>query len=353
VEPEELLPILGSEETRFYRNKMEYTFSNKRWLYEFENEENLEHTNALGFHAPGRFDKVLDIEKCWLQDDKGNEIKNYVRAYALNNGLSFYDLREHSGFLRNLMLRNNCNGDWMINLILTEENEELFRLLGKLNEEFHPHSLNYAINTKKNDSIYDLDFINFSGSVNIRETLLDLSFEIHPKSFFQTNSVQAGKLYEVAMDFANLKESETVYDLYCGTGTISLVVAKKALKVVGVELIPEAIESANRNALYNEIDNAKFICGDMKDVFKPDFYEEHGPPDLIITDPPRSGMHPKVVEQLLEIACQRIVYISCNPATQARDLQLLQSRYKCVKSRAVDMFPQTHHVENVVLLELI
>ncbi|MBR9859352.1 23S rRNA (uracil(1939)-C(5))-methyltransferase RlmD [bacterium] len=353
IEPQEYIDILPAASTEFYRNKMEYTFSNKRWLYEDENLEDLDHTNALGFHAPGRFDKVLAIEKCWLQHDHGNKIRNFVRDYALEHGLSFYDLKEHTGLLRNLMLRNTRNGDWMINLIVAEDDPYSFMpLLEAIKNEFDPYTLNYSINTKLNDSIYDLDFINYSGSGFLWETLFDLEFEIHPKSFFQTNTVQAEKLYQVGLDFAELKGTEVVYDLYCGTGTISLVAARKAKKVIGVEIIQEAIDSANSNAKHNKIDNSVFVCGDMKDVFHDEFYNQHGAPDIIITDPPRSGMHPKVVQQLLSIACPKIVYISCNPATQARDLEVLSEKYDVLKSQAVDMFPHTHHVENVTLLKL-
>lgn len=354
LDVEEYLPIQASINTTFYRNKMEYTFSNKRWLYEGENLEELEHTNALGFHATGRFDKVIDIHKCWLQHDEGNEIRNFVRTYALNNDLPFYDLREHNGMLRNLMFRNNRKGGWMITLFVAgDESKDLFALLDAINEKFKPASLNYAINNKRNDSIFDLEIKNYKGADHIIEELCGLQFKIHPKSFFQTNTEQAEKLYEVALEMADLQKNEVVYDLYCGTGTITLAAAAKAKKAIGVEIVEDAILAARENMKLNGMDNALFQVGDMKDVFNADFYSKHGAPDIIITDPPRSGMHPKVVEQLLDIACNRIVYVSCNPATQARDLDMLRSKYRVVKSRAVDMFPHTHHVENVVLLELI
>lgn len=353
LEVQEYLPIQGSENTTFYRNKMEYTFSNKRWLYENEILEELEHTNALGFHATGRFDKVIDINKCWLQHDEGNEIRNFVREYALSNSLAFYDLREHSGMLRNLMFRNSRNGDWMITLFVAgDESQELFALLDAINERFKPASLNYSINNKRNDSIFDLEIKNYKGEDHIVEELCGLKFKIHPKSFFQTNTEQAEKLYQVALDMADLQGTEVVYDLYCGTGTITLAAAKNAQRAIGVEIVEDAIIAARENMKLNAMDNAVFKVGDMKDVFNHAFYAEYGSPDLIITDPPRSGMHPKVVEQLLDIACERIVYVSCNPSTQARDMEMLSSKYEVIKSRAVDMFPHTHHVENVALLKL-
>ncbi|MFY0644650.1 MAG: 23S rRNA (uracil(1939)-C(5))-methyltransferase RlmD [Bacteroidia bacterium] len=352
LEVEAYEDILGAEQTEFYRNKMEYTFSNKRWLYEGENAEEMPHLNALGFHAPGRFDKVVEIEKCWLQADTGNQIRNYVQNYCLEHDLAFYDLKTHEGLVRNLMLRNTVSGDWMLTLFVTEFNEGVKDLLESVNSEFEIHSLNYAVNTKRNDSIFDLEIINYKGSEFISEKLQGLSFEIHPKSFFQTNTKQADKLYDVALDFAGITGEDVVYDLYCGTGTLTLSAASKAKKAIGAEIVDEAIASAKRNALVNKVDNSHFVVGDMKDVFNQEFYEEHGMADIIITDPPRSGMHPKVVKRLLEIKCPKVVYVSCNPATQARDLQELSEVYRIVKSRAVDMFPHTHHVENVVLLQL-
>ena len=332
---------------------MEYTFSNKRWLYDHESPEDLDHTNALGFHAPGRFDKVLAIDKCWLQDDKGNAIRNFVYQYCIDNGYSFYDLKDHGGLMRNLMLRNTKSGDWMVNVVFAlPEMDKIEPLMAAIQAEFNPKALNYCINTKLNDSIFDQEFIPYSGDFEIQEELCGLKFNISPKSFFQTNPVQAEQLYDVAIDFAQIKPTVVVYDLYCGTGTITCVAAKTAQKAVGVEIVEEAIEAANVNAKINGLDNVEFLAGDMKDVFNAEFYAQHGKPDIIITDPPRSGMHPKVVEYLAEIACPKIVYVSCNPATQARDLAMLDATYKVVKSRAVDMFPQTHHVENVVVLEL-
>lgn len=350
---EETLPIVGAASQQFYRNKMEYTFSNKRWLFEHENLDDLEHTNALGFHAPGRYDKVLPIEKCWLQDDLGNAIRNFVYTFCLEHHFSFYDLREHTGLMRNLMLRNTQNGDWMINVIFAKDepnNRKL--LLDAIQKKFAPKALNYCVNTKFNDSTFDQEFISYAGNFEIQEELNGLKFNISPKSFFQTNPVQAEKLYQVALDFAQLSFDDVVYDLYCGTGTLTCLAAKHAQKAIGVEIIPEAIDAAKINASNNGIQNTEFIVGDMKDVFNPQFYAQHGKPDVIITDPPRSGMHPKVVAYLAEINCPKIVYVSCNPATQARDLAMLADRYRIEKSQAVDMFPQTHHVENVVLLTL-
>ena len=344
--------IVGADQTIFYRNKMEYTFSNMRWLYEDENIEDMPHLNALGFHAPGRFDKVVEIEKCWLQAEKGNQIRNFIQDYCLRHKLAFYDLKSHEGLVRNLMMRNNLKGDWMITLFVTSFNAEVKDLLEAVDEKFSIYSLNYAVNTKRNDSIFDLDIVNYKGSEFITEELQGLSFEIHPKSFFQTNTEQADKLYELALSFAGITAEDVVYDLYCGTGTLTLSAAKKAKKAIGVEIVEEAIESANRNAEVNGVKNSHFVVGDMKDVFNESFYQEYGAPDIIITDPPRSGMHPKVVKQLLEIKCPKLVYVSCNPATQARDLAELSAQYRVVKSRAVDMFPHTHHVENVVLLQL-
>ena len=345
--------IVQADKQQFYRNKMEYTFSNKRWLYEGEDTKELEHTNALGFHAPGRFDKIINIEKCWLQNDKGNDIRNFIYTYCIQNNYSFYDLREHSGLMRNVMLRNSVNGEWMVNVIFAEQDEKkIENLLSVVKEKFNPTALNYAINTKLNDSVFDLEFKPFSGSFTIKEQLHNLIFKISPKSFFQTNTKQAEKLYQVALDFADIQDSDVVYDLYCGTGTITCIAANQAKHAIGVEIIPEAIHAARENATLNSIENVHFEVGDMKDVFNSEFYSRHGVPDIVITDPPRSGMHPKVLDYLLEIECKKLVYVSCNPATQARDLAVLSDKYKMVKSRAVDMFPQTHHAENVMLMHL-
>ena len=349
----EVLPIVGAEQTQFYRNKMEYTFSNKRWLYDHESLADMDHTNALGFHAPGRFDKVLSIQHCGLQDDLGNTIRNFVYEFCIEHAFTFYDLKEHTGLMRNLMLRNTRKGDWMINVIFAkDEPENRILLLDAIQKKFSPAALNYCINEKLNDSTFDQTFISYHGVFEIQEELNGLKFNISPKSFFQTNPVQAEKLYQVALDFAEITKNDVVYDLYCGTGTITCLAAKKAKKAIGVEIVDEAIEAANVNANLNQLTNTTFLVGDMKDVFNTTFYDQHGQPDVIITDPPRSGMHPSVVAYLAEIKCPKIVYVSCNPATQARDLAMLTEVYQVNKSQAVDMFPQTHHVENVVLLSL-
>ena len=286
-----------------------------------------------------------------MQDDLGNDIRNFVYKFCIENDFTFYDLREHTGLMRNLMLRNTRKGDWMINVIFAkDEPENRTLLLDAIQQKFNPHALNYCINEKLNDSTFDQTFISYKGNFEIQEELNGLKFNISPKSFFQTNPVQAEKLYQVALDFAGVTNNDVVYDLYCGTGTITCLAASRAKKAIGVEIIDEAIQAAKINASINKISNVGFLVGDMKDVFNPEFYAKHGNPDIIITDPPRSGMHPKVVEFLGEIKSPKIVYVSCNPATQARDLALLYSTYKVVKSQAVDMFPQTHHVENVVLL---
>lgn len=353
ITPKEFRPIVSPNELTFYRNKMEYTFSNKRWLLPDENIEEIPHTNALGFHASGRFDKVVDIHKCWLQDDRANEIRNFVRDFTLEHQFTYYDLREHNGLMRNLIIRNTTLNQWMIVVCFAEnDDEKIAQLMDAIESKFNPKSLFYLINQKKNDTIFDQDLILYSGKGVIEESLCGLTFEISPKSFFQTNSKQAEILYEIALDFANIGNQDTVYDLYCGTGTLTLAASLKAKKVIGVEIVPEAIEAAKVNQTKNSRDNVFFTVGDMKDVFNPGFYKEHGHPDVIITDPPRSGMHPNVIKNLLEIGCQRIVYVSCNPATQARDVEMLSDKYELVKLQPVDMFPQTHHVEQVALLEL-
>lgn len=349
----ERLPILTPSEVTYYRNKMEYTFSNKKWLLDGENEEATPNLNALGFHATGRFDKVVHINHCWLQDDKANIIRNFVFEFAIAHEYTFYDLKLHEGFLRNLTIRNTTDGQWMIILAVASNNPAwLYPLLDAIDAEFNPTSLFYVINEKKNDTIYDQELLLYKGAEMIVERLCGLDFYISPKSFFQTNTKQAEVLYQVALDFADIQPSDVVYDLYCGTGTLTLASAKFAKTSIGVEIVPEAIEMAQRNAEKNEIENAVFVTGDMKDVFNQGFYGAHGKPDIIITDPPRSGMHPGVIAQLLSIKCPKIVYISCNPATQARDLAMLDAVYECKKAQAVDMFPQTHHTEQVVFLTL-
>ena len=350
----EISPIIGSEKTQFYRNKLEFTFSNKRWLTteDMQSGKTYPTMNALGFHIPGMFDKVLDIEKCWLQDDISNQIRNFIKHYALEHELPFFDLRSQEGFLRNIIIRNSTTGELMLIVVFYHEDKtEREALLNAIAEKFPQiTSLIYIINGKANDSITDQETIVFKGNDHIYEQMEDLRFKIGPKSFYQTNSEQAYKLYSVVRDFAALHGEELVYDLYTGTGTIANFVAKKAKKVIGIEYVPEAIEDAKINSAVNHIDNTLFFAGDMKDILNRDFITQHGRPDTIITDPPRAGMHQDVIDTILFAAPQRIVYVSCNPATQARDLSLLCEQYKITKVQPVDMFPHTHHVENVVLL---
>lgn len=356
VELPEFMPILGSEKTRFYRNKLEFTFSNKRWLTHEEVRENVEydHMNALGFHIPGAFDKVLDINKCWLQDDISNQIRLAIRAFALEHDYTFFDLRNQEGFLRNMIVRTSTTGELMLIVAFYYEDKAAREALLQHIADMFPQitSLMYVINSKCNDTITDQDILVFKGNDHIFEQMEGLKFKIGPKSFYQTNSEQAYILYSVTRDFAGLTGNELVYDLYTGTGTIANFVASKASKVVGIEYVPEAIEDAKVNSQINGIDNTLFYAGDMKDILTLDFINEHGRPDVIITDPPRAGMHEDVVNAILFAEPKRIVYVSCNPATQARDLALLDVKYRVKKVQAVDMFPHTHHVENVVLLEL-
>ena len=354
MEMPEILPIMGSEKNTFYRNKMEFTFSNKRWLSfeEIESEEEIKDPNALGFHVPGLFDKVVNIDKCWLQDDPSNQIRNFIYNYALNEKLSFFDIREQKGFLRTLIIRTTSTGELMVIVSFFYE-DELARkqLLEVVKNEFSGiTSLMYVINTKGNDTITDQEIKVFSGRDYVLEQMEGLQFKIGPKSFYQTNSEQAYELYKVARDFAELKGDEIVYDLYTGTGTIANFVAKKARKVVGIEYVPEAIEDAKLNSELNNIVNTKFFAGDMKDVLNETFISEHGNPEVVITDPPRAGMHTDVVDTILKMEPLKIIYVSCNPATQARDLAMLDSLYQIEKIQPVDMFPHTHHVENVVML---
>jgi len=346
---------LGSGETTHYRNKMEYAFSHSRWLTKEQiNSDEFVVEPGLGFHVPKRFDKIVHIEKCHLQDEVGNDIRNWCYAYALEHNFEFYDARAKTGFVRNIMMRNTKSGEWMVLLTFGEDrNVEIEDMLTAIQQDFPQiKSLVFAINEKVNDSIYDLDIRTFYGQDYLEESLGDIKFKIRPKSFFQTNPKQAETLYDVALEFAQLNGGETVYDLYCGTGTISLYLAQKAGKVIGVESVPQAIEDAKENADANNIDNCSFVVGDMKDVFNDEFISTHANPDIIVTDPPRAGMHADVVAQILKLRAPKVVYVSCNPATQARDLALLDEAYKVTAVQPVDMFPHTHHVENVVLLEL-
>ena len=358
IELPEISPIMGSEKTEFYRNKLEFTFSNKRWLTEEEVKEDVKYDqmNAVGFHIPGAFDKVLAIEKCWLQDDINNQIRNAIRDYAYEHNYSFFNLRSQEGMLRNLMIRTSSTGELMVLLqckIVEESEMDLMKQLLAFVAEHFPQitSLLYVVNNKCNDTINDLEVMVFKGNDHIFEEMEGLRFKIGAKSFYQTNSGQAYNLYKVARNFAGLTGKELVYDLYTGTGTIANFVSRQAKKVIGIEYVPEAIEDAKVNSAINGIDNTLFYAGDMKDILTQEFINQHGRPDVIITDPPRAGMHNDVINTILFAEPQRIVYVSCNPATQARDLSLLDAKYKVMAVQPVDMFPHTHHVENVVLLE--
>jgi len=355
IELPEFETILGSEKQFFYRNKIEFGFSNARWLTENEiNSENeLQNRNALGFHIPKMWDKILDITKCHLQADPSNAIRNEIRQFANANYLTFFNPRNHEGFLRTLMIRTASTGEIMVLIQFFEEQKENRELLLDFLSEKFPTitSLQYVINGKPNDTIYDQNVVLYKGRNYILEEMEGLKFSINAKSFYQTNSDQAYELYKITREYAGLTGNEIVYDLYTGTGTIAQFVSKNAKKVVGVEAVPEAIFDAKENAKRNNITNCDFFVGDMKVVFNEDFIRKNGKPDVIITDPPRDGMHKDVIEQILKIAPQKVVYVSCNSATQARDLALMDEQYKVTKVRPVDMFPQTHHVENVVLLE--
>jgi 23S rRNA (uracil1939-C5)-methyltransferase len=356
VEVGEFLPILGAPETVFYRNKLEFAFSNKRWLLEREMNGQLSESsmNAVGFHKAGFFDKVIDIQHCWLQAEPSNALRNTCRDIAFEQNLEFYDLRRHMGFLRNLMVRLTTTSEVML-LVSFAKNDEaaMRRYLDAILEKFPDlTTLVYCVNTKLNDSMFDLDMIPYFGKGYVVEQFGDLKFKIGPKSFFQTNSLQGKRLYDVAANFAGLTGNENVYDLYTGTGSIAQYLARQCRQVVGIEEIPEAIADAEENMRLNGIGNAVFYTGDVKQVLTAEFAERHGKPDVVITDPPRAGMHEKAVRFLLDLAAPRIVYVSCNPATQARDLQLLSEKYAVLKSQAVDMFPHTHHIENVALLEI-
>ncbi|MDD6778694.1 MAG: 23S rRNA (uracil(1939)-C(5))-methyltransferase RlmD [Bacteroidales bacterium] len=354
VELPPVSPILGSERTLHYRNKLEFTFSNKMWLtYEqMQSGEEFSDRNALGFHIPGAFDKVLDIRRCWLQDDISNELRLFIRHYALERGYSFYDLRAQHGVMRTLMVRTTSTGELMLIVVFGEDNREAIEdVMAAIAGRFPQiTSLLYVVNLKVNDTIGDQEIHCYRGRDYIEEEMEGLRFRIGPKSFYQTNSRQAYELYKVARSFAQLTGEECVYDLYTGTGTIANFVARQARKVVGIEYVPEAIEDARLNSRVNGIDNTIFYAGDMKDVLTADFIAEHGKPDVMIVDPPRAGMHGDVVNVILEAEPRRIVYVSCNPATQARDLALLDAKYRVAAVQPVDMFPHTHHVENVVLL---
>ena len=348
--------ILGSKASHYYRNKLEYTFSDKRWLTDGDMRSDQEmEMNALGYHIPGRFDKILDIEHCYLQADPSNDIRNKVREYALAHQISFYNLKNHEGALRNLIIRTSTTGELMVIVVFAYADEEQIKGMMEFVQESFPGitSLLYIINQKKNDTIFDQEIHVFAGRDHIFENMNGLKFKIGPKSFYQTNSDQAYELYKITKEFAGFKGDELVYDLYTGAGTIANFIAKDVKKVVGVEYVPTAIEDADINSSINNIDNTSFFAGDMKDILNTDFVAQHGKPDVIITDPPRAGMHADVVQRLLEIEAEKIVYVSCNVATQARDIALLKEKYEVSRICPVDMFPHTQHVENVVLLTLI
>ena len=356
VELPEVSPILGSAHTQHYRNKLEFTFSNRLWLTfeQMNSGEEFPDRNALGFHIPGAFDKVLDIKRCWLQEDISNELRLFIRHYAIEKGYSFYDLKAQQGVMRTLMVRTTSTGELMLIVVFGEENRVAIEdVMGAIAERFPQiTSLLYVVNLKVNDTIGDQEIYVYRGCDYIEEEMEGLRFRIGPKSFYQTNSLQAYELYKVARSFARLTGAECVYDLYTGTGTIANFVARQARKVIGIEYVPEAIEDAKLNSRVNGIDNTTFFAGDMKDVLTAEFISEHGKPDVMIVDPPRAGMHGDVVNVILEAEPKRIVYVSCNPATQARDLALLDAKYRVTAVQPVDMFPHTHHVENVVALEL-
>jgi len=356
IELPEITPISGSKDIYFYRNKMEFSFSDSKWLTlkQIQSDEIIEDRNALGFHIPGMWDKILDIDKCHLQRDPSNAIRNGVKEFATQNNIPFFNTRNQEGLLRTLMIRTSSIGELMVLVQFFKDDQEPRELVMNYLKETFPEitSLLYVINEKGNDTIYDQEVLCYAGRDYIFEEMEGLKFKINAKSFYQTNSEQAYELYKITRDFAGLNGDETVFDLYTGTGTIAQFVAKKAKKVIGVEAVPDAITAAKENAQLNGIENVEFYVGDMKNVFNDAFIAQHGQPDVVITDPPRDGMHKDVVAQLIKIKADRIVYVSCNSATQARDLALLDEYYKVERVQPVDMFPQTHHVENVVLLKL-
>lgn len=353
----EMLPIVGAAEDRFYRNKLEYTFSTKEYLpHGSFDKEDRERGNrpVLGFHAKGFFDKVVDIQKCWLQSEPTNDIRNTIRQYALDNGLSFYDIREHRGLLRTMQVRLCRTGELMVNIVFGEDSEKKRKkLLDFLLQQFPGiTTLLYTINLKKNDSLHDLEPLVYYGKGYVIEKLEDFAFKIGPKSFFQTNTAQGERLYQITREFAELDGSQVLYDLYCGTGSIGIFCSRGAKKIIGVEMIEAAIADAKENAALNGLEQACFFSGDVIDVCNDEFFAAHGRPDVIITDPPRAGMHEKLVRKILDMEAPTVVYVSCNPATQARDLALLDEKYSVTKVQPVDMFPHTHHIENIVQLKL-
>ena len=355
-DPDKVENIRAASEIYEYRNKLEYTFSTKRWLTqeEIESGEDFSQRAGLGFHIAGAFDKVLDIDKCHLQEDLTNQIRNTLRDLAQEHQWSFYDIRGNHGLLRNIIVRNSTLGEWMVTMIFGEKNEEAIEQVMSTLVSTFPNitSWHYIVNTKANSSFIDLPSIHYNGATHIKEKLGEVTYRISPKSFFQTNSHQAKTLYDTALSLCDLEASDVVYDLYTGTGSIALYLAKSCKKVVGIEIIEEAIQDAKINSELNNIDNATFLVGDVKDLLDVEFHKRHGRPDLVITDPPRAGMHEEVVQTLLMLEAPRIVYISCNPSTQARDILLLKEKYQLEKVVPVDMFPHTSHIESVALLKL-
>jgi 23S rRNA (uracil1939-C5)-methyltransferase len=353
----ELMPIIGADQTQYYRNKLEFNFTARKWLTDIDKKlqpEDIEYA-ALGYHVPQKFDKVFDVQTCYLMNDLHNQIRNFIKTYCLKHNYSFYHLNEHTGLMRSIILRNNSQNQWML-IVSFAQNipEKIHSLLNAVKDAFPQIvSLMYVINTKVNDTISDLPFYTYHGDPFLIQTLEDLQFKIGPASFFQTNINQTLKLYTTARQMADIKPNQTVYDLYTGVGSIALFVAKYAKKVVGIEYIEQAVNDAKENARINNITNTSFYAGDLKDVLTPDFLAANGKPDVLITDPPRAGMHQNVIEKLLLVEPLRIVYVSCNPATQARDIALLRQKYKITAVQPVDMFPHTHHVENIALLELL
>ncbi len=352
----ELDPIIGSAKTTYYRNKCEYNFVDRKWVDNREDLERLSETElkGLGYHMPGRFDKIFDVEHCYLQPTLANDIRNSLRDFGKNNGYDFFNPYSQEGFLRNVILRNTEAGEWMVIMVFKRDDEEKrTAILNHLQQQFPQiTALFYAINPKLNDTIYDLEMVVHSGNDHLIEWLEDLKFKIGPKSFFQTNTLQTLALYGKTREFAGLTGNENVYDLYTGVGSIALFVSKQAKQVIGVEYIESAIDDAKLNAALNNITHTHFYAGDMKDVLNDELFAKHGKPDVIITDPPRAGMHPDVIQTILNANAPKVVYVSCNPATQARDIALMQEKYKVTRVQPVDMFPHTHHVENIALLEL-
>lgn len=356
VDLPELMPIIGADDDKHYRNKLEFTFSNKRYLLpeEMATEETTLQSNALGFHVPRLFDKIIDIQECFLMDNVNNSIRNTVKDLTLSHNFTFYDVRQHTGWLRNIVIRYCTTGELMVNIIFNNEDEENRKLLldDLLLKVPSVSTLLYTINPKFNDTIYDLTPVTYFGKGYAIEKLENFSFKISPKSFFQTNTKQAEKLYQITRNFAGLTGNEVVYDLYCGTGSIGIFLSQGAKKIIGVEAIEDAIEDAKENAALNNINHTHFFAGDVIKICNDEFFATHGKPDVVITDPPRAGMHEKLVNKLLEIESPKIVYVSCNTATQARDIGLLNEKYSVQKIQPVDMFPHTHHIECVVLLVL-